>query len=1215
MSRAESLRDALSERIVIIDGAMGTMVQKYNLQEEDFRNPQLADHSIDLAGNNDLLVLTRADVIGEIHRLYLEAGAEIIETNTFGATAIAQSEYGLGHLAREMNLAAAKIARNAVDNHFTATGRQGWVAGAIGPTNVTLSASADVEDASSRAATWDQVHSAYLEQAVALIEGKCDIILIETIFDVLNAKAAIKATLDAFEQTGTTLPVMISVTFIQEEGDRTVFGQSVEAFWNTIEHVKPFTVGLNCGLGATGLRSKLATLARIAGTNIHLYPNAGLPNPLAPTGFDETPIITASHVKRLADEGLVNLVGGCCGTTPSHIAAIAEAVKNCTPRRIPSIERPPTFSGLDTCVVRDDSNLIMVGERTNVTGSAQFRRLITSQDLEAAVSIALDQVRGGANIIDVNMDEGLIESEEMMTKFLNIVATEPDIATLPIMIDSSKWSVIEAGLKCIQGKPIVNSISLKEGEKDFLEKAELVRRYGAAVVVMGFDEKGQAETIERKVEIAKRAQKLLVEKIGFHPTDIIHDPNVLAIGTGIEEHSDFAINFIAATKEIRASCSGAMVSGGISNLSFSFRGNDTVRQAMHAVFLKHAVEAGLTMGIVNPSHLIIHENINPELLSLVQDVVLNRRDDATERLVDAAASFSTTKTEQVIEEKWREEGVEKRLSHALVHGISDYIIEDVSEAFSKVDKALEIIEGPLMAGMNVVGELFGSGRMFLPQVVKSARVMKQAVAWLEPYMEQGEGERTKRGQVVMATVKGDVHDIGKNIVGIVLQCNDYQVHDLGVMVPMDTIMAKAEEVNADIIGLSGLITPSLDEMVRFAKEMQRREMDIPLLIGGATTSRQHTAVRISPAYQHEVVHVKDASLVSGILNELLDENRRKDFNVKLAIEEERLSALYQRRMNNPLLTLDRSRNKKPNYNFDSNTCPAPPFTGMMSESISIEEAKKCIDWTFFFTTWGMKGRYPAILEDPIKGEAARDLFENGKKMLDRVIKENLLSINAIIGFWAAHSDGDDIVIENEKSSRFVMLRQQRDAGSENLCLADFIAPEDAEVKDHIGAFAVAVHGADEIAIKFEAENDDYSSIMIKAIADRLAEASAELLHQRVRAKWNFADDADMNTERLFKGDYRSIRPAFGYPACPDHSGKRLLFELLKAEEHGFVLTESCATHPAASVSGLYFAHPKAHYFNINRIDEGQVMDVAARNNMSRREIEYWLSTIIDYDPD
>ena len=1215
MSREKSLRDALAERIVIIDGAMGTMVQKYNLQEEDFRNPQLVDHSIDLAGNNDLLVLTRPDVIEEIHRLYLEAGAEIIETNTFGATAIAQSEYGLGHLAREMNLAAAEVARSAVDNHFATTGKQGWVAGAIGPTNVTLSASADVSDASSRAATWDQVHSAYLEQALALIEGKCDIILIETIFDVLNAKAAIKATLDAFEQTGITLPVMISVTFIQEEGDRTVFGQSVEAFWNTIEHVKPLTVGLNCGLGATGLRSKLATLARIAGTNIHLYPNAGLPNPLAPSGFDETPVITASHVKRLADEGLVNLVGGCCGTTPDHIAAIAEAVKNCAPRSIPSVERPPTFSGLDTCVVREDSNLIMVGERTNVTGSAQFRRLITSQDLEAAVSIALDQVRGGANILDVNMDEGLIESEEMMTKFLNIIATEPDIATLPIMIDSSKWSVIEAGLKCIQGKPIVNSISLKEGEEDFLEKAELVHRYGAAVVVMGFDEKGQAETIDRKVEIAKRAQKLLVEKIGFHPTDIIHDPNVLAIGTGIEEHSDFAVNFIAATKEIRDSCAGAMVSGGISNLSFSFRGNDAVRQAMHAVFLKHAVEAGLTMGIVNPSHLIIYENINPELLSLVQDVVLNRRDDATERLVNASSSFSATKAEQISDEKWREETVEKRLSHALVHGISDHIVEDVAEAFSKVDKALEIIEGPLMEGMNVVGDLFGSGRMFLPQVVKSARVMKQAVAWLEPHMERGEGERTKRGEVVMATVKGDVHDIGKNIVGIVLQCNDYNVHDLGVMVPIDTILAKAEEVDADIIGLSGLITPSLDEMIRFAKEMQRREMEIPLLIGGATTSRQHTAVRISPAYQNEVVHVKDASLVSGIINQLLDEDRRKDFNVKLAEEEERLSVLYQRRMDNPLLTLDRSRNKKPNYNFDSNTCPTPPFTGIMTESISLEEAEKCIDWTFFFTTWGIKGRYPAILEDPLKGEAARDLFESGKEMLARVIKENLLSINAIIGFWPAHSDGDDIVIENEGLSRFVMLRQQRDAGSANLCLADFVAPEDVEVDDHVGAFAVAVHGADEIALKFEADNDDYSSIMIKAIADRLAEASAELLHQRVRAKWGFADDADMNLEGLLKGDYRSIRPAFGYPACPDHSGKRLLFELLKAEEHGFVLTESCATHPAASVSGLYFAHPEAHYFNINRIDEGQVMDVAARNNMSRREVEYWLSTIIDYDPD
>lgn len=1215
-SRTEDLYSALEERILIIDGAMGTMIQRYSLQEDDFRNAELENHDTDLAGNNDLLVLTRPDVIKEIHKQYLYAGAEIIETNTFGATAIAQSEYGLSELAEEMNLAAARIAREAIDEYMESSGKQAWLAGAIGPTNITLAASSNVNDASKRAATWDELHSAYLEQVKALIEGGCDIILIETIFDVLNAKAAIKATLDAFDELGITLPIIISVTFIQEGGDRTVFGQSVEAFWETVRHANPISVGLNCGLGATGLRGKLDTLSHIADTHVHLYPNAGLPNPLSPSGFDETPELTAAHVKHLAKDGLLNLAGGCCGTTPDHIQAIANALRDIQPRTIPEVIELPSYAGLDVFRVREDSNLVMVGERTNVTGSARFRRLITSNDLEGALEIALDQVRNGANVLDVNMDEGLINSEQVMTDFLNLVATEPEVASLPIMIDSSKWSVLEAGLKCIQGKPIVNSISLKEGEEEFLRQARLVRRYGAAVVVMGFDEQGQAESVERKLEIAKRAHKLLIEEAGFTATDIIHDPNILAIATGIEEHDAFAVNFIEATKAIKEECKGAMISGGVSNLSFSFRGNDSVRQAMHAVFLHHAVNAGLSMGIVNPAHLTILEDVEPELRELVEDVVLNRSSGATDRLVESADSFAKEIAAEKDIEKWLENPVEERLSYSLVHGITDYIEDDVAEAYELLKEPLLVIEGPLMNGMAVVGELFGSGKMFLPQVVKSARVMKKAVAWLEPHMQSEGGSRESRGEVVLATVKGDVHDIGKNIVGIVLQCNDYNIHDLGVMVSCEKILDTAEEVGADIIGLSGLITPSLDEMMRVASEMNRRKMNTPLLIGGATTSRQHTAVRISPQYENEVVHVKDASLVSGVISELLDPERRIVFNQNLAKEEKRLEALHQRRMANPLLNLDRSRERIPSLSFDN--LAIPDELGLQIEQISLEEAAEHIDWTFFFTAWQMKGRYPAILEDPEKGEVARELYDNGKMMLQQVIEDKSLAISALRGFWPAFSDGDDILVNSTDNSkqigRFTMLRQQRDKpDSKNYSLSDFVAPEGKG--DHIGAFAVCVQGVDEIAKKYEDENDDYSAIMIKAIADRLAEASAEVLHSRARRAWGFPDPDEIELEWLLNEEYRSIRPAFGYPACPDHSEKRFLFELLQAEEHGFILTDSCATHPAASVSGLYLAHPEAHYFAINRVDESQVMDIARRKGTSRRDVEYWLASIIDYDPD
>ena len=1214
MDTVTDLMALADQRIVIIDGAMGTMIQHVGLDESDFRDSALSDHPTDLKGNNEMLSLSRPDVIRDIHAQYLAAGADIVETNTFGATAIAQAEYGLSHRAREMNLASARLAREAVDAHRRSTGQPAWVAGAVGPTNVTLSASSNVDDPSARDASWDEVYRAYLEQVLALIEGGCDIVLIETIFDVLNAKAAIKATLDAFDQLDVTLPIMISVTFIQEEGDRTVFGQSVEAFWATVRHAKPFSVGLNCGLGATGLRSKLTTLASIADIKTHLYPNAGLPNPLSPSGFDETPAITAAHVAALVRDGLLNLVGGCCGTTPEHIAAIRSAVEGMEPRVPDEVPRTTTYAGLDAFTVLPSSNLVMVGERTNVTGSAKFRRLIAANDLEGAVDVAREQVRNGANLIDVNMDEGLIDSEAVMTNFLNIVATEPEIASVPFMIDSSKWSVLEAGLKCIQGKPVVNSISLKEGEAVFIEQAKAIHRHGAAVIVMGFDEQGQAETVERKVEIALRAQHLLVDVVGFDPSDIVHDPNVLAVATGMEEHNAFAINFIEATRRIRAACPTTMVSGGISNLSFSFRGNDPVRQAMHASFLHHAIKAGLTMGIVNPSHLTLYRDIDASLLTLVEDVLFDRRSDATERLVANAANFAKNATAVVESEAWRDLTVHERLGHALVHGITEHIEADVEAAFALNGDALSIIEGPLMDGMNVVGDLFGSGKMFLPQVVKSARVMKKAVAWLEPHMHDGASEKKTRGTVVLATVKGDVHDIGKNIVSIVLQCNNYAVHDLGVMVPMSTILDKAQAVDADIVGLSGLITPSLDEMIGVAKEMERREMAMPLLIGGATTSRQHTAVRIAPAYASEVVHVKDASLVSGVLNALLDDERRAVFRANLQEEHRRLTALFERKMAQPLLTLEKARAKQPQLMFDATTSPAPPFLGVRAFALDLEELVPFIDWNFFFTAWDMKGTYPSILEHPEKGEAARDVFENGQRMLNEIIASGDLRIKAIAGFWPARSRGEDLIVTGEREHTFCFLRQQRDAGVHNRCLADFIAPEDHEHSDHVGTFAVAVHGAEALAERYEANHDDYNAIMVKAIADRLAEASAEALHQRIRALWGFPDDASMTHERLMNADYRSIRPAFGYPACPDHSDKRALFELLGAEEHGFELTESCATRPAASVSGMYFAHPEATYFAVNRVDEGQVMDLAQRRGCARREVEYWLASVIDYDP-
>ena len=1203
------LESLFAERIVLIDGAMGTMIQRFDLTEKDFRGDILAEHPTDLQGDNDLLVLTRPDVIEDIHMQYLEAGSDIIETNTFSATSISQAEYGLGHLAAEMNLAAARIAKSASARHFAETGRQTWVAGSVGPTTVTLSAADDADDASSRSHGWDEVHSAYLEQVTALIEGGCDVILIETIFDVLNAKAAIKATLDAFDASGITLPIIISVTFIQSAGQRTVFGQSVEAFWETVRHAEPLCVGMNCGLGARELENLLRTFTELVDTNVHIYPNAGLPDPLSETGFTETEEVTASVVAELAADGLVNMVGGCCGTTPSHIRAIASAIEGMQTRSIPVVERVPSYAGLDRFRILPTTNLAIVGERLNVTGSARFRALISDQDLEGALSVALDQVRNGANILDINFDEGMLESEELMQRFLNLISTEPDIATKPVMVDSSDWAVIESGLKCIQGKPVVNSISLKEGEDEFIARARLAKRYGAAVVVMGFDESGQAETVEHKVEIASRAQRLLTEVVGLHPSDIIHDPNILAIGTGLEEHCHFAVNFIEACKQIREQCEGSMVSGGVSNLSFAFRGNDTVRQAINAVFLERARQAGLSMAIVNPSTLTILDNIDPELLSLAEDLVLNLRSDATERMLAYAASSNEHISIQDSSEQWRDENVEERLSHAIVNGITEFIDVDVAEAFATSGVALDIIEGPLMDGMAIVGELFGSGRMFLPQVVKSARVMKRAVKWLEPYMEAKAGGHG-RGVVVLATVKGDVHDIGKNIVGIVLECNYYEVHDLGVMVPLDTILAKAEEVEADIIGLSGLITPSLVEMSRVAAEMERRGLDTPLLIGGATTSARHTAIKLAPQYSKEVVHVLDASKVAAVVNELINPERRVEFAAELRRDQQRVASLYKNR--GSVIPLAEARATKPELVFDSSTSPPPDELGSGEEPISLDEAAQFIDWTFFFSAWGMPGKFPSILKHRDRGEQARELHSDGLEMLQSIIAEGSLSIKALSGWWPAHSRGDDIEVlgpdREQVLGRFHHLRQQRSSGEWQRCLSDFIAPHDNSHNDHIGAFAVAVFGVEALASHHQEEGDDYSALLVKTIADRLAEASAELLHSRIRERLGFAEELTM--DEIHRGSYRSIRPAYGYPACPDHSEKELLLALLVADEHGFTLTENFATTPASSVSGLFFIHPEARYFSVLRIGEDQVSDLAARKGCTEETVRRWLSEII-----
>jgi 5-methyltetrahydrofolate--homocysteine methyltransferase len=1239
---------ALATRILVLDGAMGTMVQRLQLSEADFRGARFAAHPSDLKGNNDLLVLTQPEAIAGIHAQYLEAGADIIETNTFSSNAVSQADYGLEALSYELNLVAARLARGVADQWTARTpDRPRFVAGSMGPTTKVLSISPDVNNPALRSITFEGMRDAYRDQARGLVEGGCHLLLVETIVDTLNAKAALVAIDEVFAELGVRLPVMISATITDRSG-RTLSGQTLDAFYVSIEHAQPFSVGLNCALGARDMRPYLAELARIATSYVTCYPNAGLPNAFGQ--YDELPDETAALIRDFAESGFVNIIGGCCGTTPDHIRAIAKAVEGLPPRPLRRAEdatptpgsplptpdsRLPTsdlsslsrYAGLETLVLRPDSNFQMIGERTNVTGSKKFERLVKAGDWSAAAEVALEQVRGGANILDVNMDEGMLDSEACMTEFLNYIGTEPEIARLPIMIDSSKWSVIEAGLKCVQGKGIVNSISMKEGEADFLAKARTVRRYGAAMVVMAFDEQGQADTVARKVAICQRAYRLLTEQAGVAPTDIIFDPNVLAIATGLEEHNDYAKNFIEATRQIKATCPGAKVSGGISNLSFSFRGNDVVREAIHSAFLFHAIKAGLDMGIVNAGQLIVYEDIPKDLLEHVEDIIFNRRPDATERMVSFADTVRGAGSKREADLKWRDGTVESRLAHALVHGVVDFIELDAEDARVKYGRPLLVIEGPLMDGMKIVGDLFGAGKMFLPQVVKSARAMKRAVAYLEPYMdaEKAATGAGAQGRVLLATVKGDVHDIGKNIVGVVLGCNSYEVIDLGVMVSADRILNEAVERNVDIVGLSGLITPSLDEMAFVASEMERRGMTVPLLIGGATTSRQHTAVKIAPNYSRATVHVPDASRVTDVVSSLLSPGQNEAFTEANRADQARLREQYATRSERPTVSYERARANR--LQLDFSEAPTPAFTGARQVDVDLAEIVPFIDWTFFFAAWELKGRFPAILDDPRHGPAAREVYAHAQQLLKRIVDGKLIRARGVYGFWPACAEGDDIVLYEPGSRgsdaggrrelhRFPMLRQQEVIADNkpNRSLADFVAPcGEAGPQDYVGAFAVTAGlGADVLVKKFEAEHDDYSAILVKALADRLAEAFAEYLHARARADWGLRES--LNADDLIEERFQGIRPAFGYPACPDHSLKNRLFDLLNARAIGMDLTESCAMTPPASVSGLYFWHPQAKYFSIQRVKSDQVQDYARRAGLSLEDAEKWLRPVLSYDP-
>ncbi|WP_219223294.1 methionine synthase [Pedobacter antarcticus] len=1218
-----SIREDLEQRILIIDGAMGTMIQRYTLSEEDFRGERFKDHPCDVKGNNDLLNLTRPDIIKAIHTDYLKAGTDIIETNTFSTQRISLADYQMEELDYEMSFEGAKIAKEAV-NEFMAKnpGRQCYVAGAIGPTNRTLSISPDVNDPGYRALTFDELSDAYFAQIRGLVDGGSDLLMIETIFDTLNAKAAIIAIRKYEAEIGRKIEIMISGTITDASG-RTLSGQTVEAFLNSVIHARPLSIGFNCALGAKDMRPHIEELAAKANCYVSAYPNAGLPNEFG--AYDEMPNETATLVDDFIQHGFVNIVGGCCGTTPEHIAAIAAKAKGITPRILPTPERYLRLSGLEPVTITPESIFVNIGERTNITGSPKFSKLILSGDYEAALTVARQQVEGGAQVIDVNMDEGMLDSEAAMTKFLNLIASEPDISKLPIMVDSSKWSVIEAGLKCLQGKGIVNSISLKEGEDKFRESARKIMDYGAAVVVMAFDENGQADNYERRKEICKRSYDILVDEIGFPAEDIIFDPNILTVATGLEEHNNYAVDFINATRWIKENLPYAKVSGGVSNISFSFRGNNTVREAMHSAFLYHAIKAGLNMGIVNAGMLEVYEAIPPEMLEKVEDVLLNRRDDATERLVDFAETVKSKGKELVKDEEWRKESVESRLSHSLVKGIIEYLDADVEEARQQYPRPIHVIEGPLMDGMNIVGDLFGAGKMFLPQVVKSARVMKKAVAYLLPFIEQEKldnpdgDQSSSAGKILLATVKGDVHDIGKNIVGVVLACNNFEIVDLGVMVPAQEIIRKAKEINADIIGLSGLITPSLDEMVHFAKEMEREGFTLPLLIGGATTSRIHAAVKIAPNYSGPAIHVLDASRSVTVCSTLMNPDNRDEYIRQIREDYDKARENHlNKRSDKRFKSLEEVRADR--FRIDpAQVAPAPAFTGTRTfEDYPLDILVPYIDWTPFFHTWELRGSYPKIFNDKNVGTEAQKLFDDAQVLLKKIVKEKLLTAKAVIGFWPAYAQGDDIFLETENGPVTIhTLRQQAEkvAGQPYYALSDFVATKEDQVADYFGGFALTTGiGCDEMVAEFEANHDDYNSIMVKALADRLAEAFAERMHELVRKEyWGYAREESLTNEELIKEEYAGIRPAPGYPACPDHTEKDTLFRLLDAEAKiNLKLTESFAMYPTAAVSGFYFAHPESRYFGLGKITKDQVEEYALRKNMSLEDTERWLSPNLAY---
>jgi 5-methyltetrahydrofolate--homocysteine methyltransferase len=1229
MNRTDLLKHHLARRILVLDGAMGTMIQQYKLTEADFRAERFADWPSDLQGNNDLLALTQPDIIRAIHTAYLDAGADLIETNTFNATRISQSDYGMAELAYEMNLAAARLAREACDAvEARDPSRPRFVAGALGPTNRTASISPDVNDPGFRNTSFDELAAAYTESARGLIEGGADLLLIETIFDTLNAKAAIFGITRYFEESGVELPLMISGTITDASG-RTLSGQTTEAFYTSIMHARPLIVGLNCALGAAAFRDYTYALSQVADTYTHIYPNAGLPNEFGE--YDDTPEYMAGVLRGYAEEGLLNVVGGCCGTTPAHIRAFAEAVRDVPPRPIPEVAPYTRLSGLEPLVIGPDTNFVNVGERTNVTGSRRFAKLILNGDYTTALDVARQQVDSGAQIIDVNMDEGMLDAEAAMERFLKLVAAEPDISRVPVMIDSSKWSVIETGLKCVQGKSVVNSISMKEGEAEFIRQARLARRYGAAVIVMAFDEEGQADTVERKVSICRRAYDILTEQVGFPPQDIIFDPNIFAVATGIEEHNEYALAYIEATRQIKRALPLVKVSGGVSNISFSFRGNDTVREAIHSAFLYHAIQAGMDMGIVNAGQLAIYEDLDPALLERVEDVLLNRRPDATERLVTFAENVQGVSKEKQEDLAWRHLPVNERLSHALVKGLNAYIEEDVEEARLAATRPLDVIEGPLMDGMNIVGDLFGSGKMFLPQVVKSARVMKQAVAWLIPYIEAEKaesGDHGPAGRILLATVKGDVHDIGKNIVGVVLGCNNYEVIDLGVMTPTHKILETAQREKVDIIGLSGLITPSLEEMRHVAREMEREGFSLPLLIGGATTSKVHTAVKIEPEYRRgPVIHVLDASRAVGVVSQLLSDEQRDPFIAGVreeyrGLRESREGRTSQKR----LATLADARANRLAVDWAAYTPAAPNQPGLtVFDDIDLNEVRPFIDWTPFFTTWELHGRYPGILDDAVVGEAARQLYADAQALLDCIIDEKWLRAKAVVGLYPSNSVGDDLLLFEPGDGRdpagafatIHTLRQQmeRPPGRPNLALADFVAPLESGVADHMGLFAVTAGlGLEDVVRRFDAAHDDYNRILAQALADRLAEALAEMIHGRVRRElWGYAPDESLDNDALIAERYQGVRPAPGYPACPDHTEKGEIFRVLDATATaGMTLTESFAMMPASSVSGYYFAHPQSQYFGLGRIDRDQVADYAARKGWDMATAERWLAPVLGY---